>query len=170
MKRYLALWIVGFALTPAQFTQDQAERRAACMDTCMHERPNPELQREEVLALERETARAIQLKNPAFFNRLYSEDFSGVSSRGEVMNKASLVNALQQTDVTYQTLSASRIKVRIYRDTAVATSLWSIRLIVNGQPMSSQLLTTHVYVYGPGGYQAVSSQTTVLPPYISLPL
>ena len=70
MKKYIALWIAGFALTPAQFTQDQSERRASCMDTCMRERPNPELQREEVVSLERETARAIQLKNSGFFNRV----------------------------------------------------------------------------------------------------
>jgi Domain of unknown function (DUF4440) len=170
MKWFLALWGIGLALTPGQLGQDVYERRAACMDVCMRERPNPDLQREEVLALERETARAIQLKNPAFFNRLYSEDFSGVSSRGEVMTKAGLLNSLQQTDVVYQTFSASRIKVRIYRDTAVATSLWSMRLTVNGQPVSSQMMVTHVYVYGPSGYQAISSQTTLLPPYISLPL
>jgi hypothetical protein len=170
MKWFLALWGIGLGLTPGQLAQDVYERRAACMDICMRERPNPDLQREEVIAMERETARAIQLKNPAFFNRVYSDDFSGISSRGETINKSGLLAALQQPDISYESFSAARIKVRIYRDTAVATSLWSIRLVLKGQHVSSQMQVTHVYVYGTSGYQAVSSQISLLPPYISLPL
>lgn len=170
MKWFLALWGIGLVLTPGQIAQDVSERRAECLDICMRERPNPDLQREEVTALERETARAIQLKNPAFFNRVYSDDFSGISSRGEAINKAALLAALQAPDVTYESFTASRIKVRIYRDTAVATSLWSIRSVLKEQHIGSQLQVTHIYVYGPSGYQVVSSQTTLMPPYISLPL
>jgi len=170
MRWFLALLAAGFSLTAAQFTRDQAERRASCLDTCLRERPNPELQREEVLALERETVRAIQLKSPAFFNRVYSEDFTGVSSRGEAINKRALLTALQAPDVTYESFTASQINIRLYRDTAVATSLWSIRSVLKGQAVNGQMLVTHVYIYGSSGYQAVSSQTTLLPPYVSLPL
>lgn len=170
MRWFMALWALGLSLTPAQLSPDEAERRTACLNACLRERVNPDLQREEVVALERETVRAVQLKNPAFFNRVYSEDFSGISSRGETLNKSGLLAAVQSPDASYDTFTASRIKVDLYRDTAVATALWSMRLVTKGQSVSSQMRVTHVYVYGSSGYRAVSSQATLLPPYVSLPL
>ena len=170
MKWFLALWALGLTLTPPQLTPQQYERRSACMDACMRERPDPDLQRQEIVALERETVRAIQLKDPAFFNRVYSDDFSGVSSRGVTFDKRTFLAAVQTPEVSYEIFSASRINVRLYRDTAVASSLWSIRLTLNGQAVTGQMLVTHVYVYGPSGYRAVSSQTTLLPPYVAFPL
>ena len=170
MKRLASLFVLTLVLAPSLVPQDFYERRAACMDVCLHERQNPDLQREEVVALERETARAIQLHNTAFFNRVYSEDFTGVLSRGEFVNKTSLLAALQNADISYQSFTATNIKVRLYRDTAVATCVWSMRALLKGQPISSQMLVTHVYLYGPSGYQAVSGQTTLLPPYAAQPL
>jgi hypothetical protein len=170
MKWLLALGAAGLSLMAGQSTPDQSARRSACMDACMRERLDPDLQRQEVLALERETVRAIQLKDPAFFNRVYSDDFSGVSSRGEMLTKVTFLAGVQAPDASYATFSVSRINVRLYRDTAVATSLWSIRSVLKGQPVSGQMQVTHVYVYTPSGYRAVSSQITLLPPYVAFPL
>jgi hypothetical protein len=140
------------------------------MEACVRERPNPELQRQEVIALERETARAIQLANPSFFNRVYSEDFSGVLSHGEQVDKARLITAVQTPDLKYESFTASNIQVRIYRDIAVATCVWSMRAIFKGQRITSQMQVMHVYLYGPSGYRVVVGQTTLLPPYPQQPL
>jgi len=136
----------------------------------MREHPNTELQRQEVIALERETARAIQLNNATFFNRVYSEDYSGVLSHGEVVNKARLMAAVNTPDIKYESFATTNIKVLIFRDTAVATCVWSMRAVFKGQRISSQMLVMHVYVYSPSGYRVVSSQTTLLPPYPQQPL
>jgi hypothetical protein len=175
MKKITALVAIGLALAPSlvsQQTMDESlqSRRAGCMDSCMRERPNPELQRQEVIALERETARAVQLNNATFFNRVYSEDYSGVLSHGEVVNKARLMAAVNTPDIKYESFATTNIKVLIFRDTAVATCVWSMRAVFKGQRISSQMLVMHVYVYGPSGYRVVSSQTTLLPPYPQQPL
>jgi len=175
MKKITALVAIGLALAPSLVSQQTMEeslqsRRASCMDSCVRERPNPELQRQEVIALERETARAIQLNNATFFNRVYSEDYSGVLSHGEVVNKARLMAVVSTPDIKYESFAATNIKVLIFRDTAVASCVWSMRAVFKGQRISSQMLVMHVYVYRPSGYRVVSGQTTLLPPYPQQPL
>src|SRR5216683_1211965 len=171
MNKFAALVTIGLAFAPAMVSQESFdERRQICMDTCFREHANPELQRQEVITLEKEAARAIQLRNPTFFNRVYSEDFSGNLSHGEPVDKARLIAAVQAPDIKYESFTPSNVKVRIYRDTAVATCLWSMRAIFKGQHVSSQMLVMHVYVYGPSGYQVVAGQTTLLPPYPQQPL
>ena len=171
MNRFAVLVTIGLAFAPAVVSQDSMdERRQDCMQACIREHPNPELQRQEVIALEKEAARAIQLGNPSFFNRVYSEDFSGVLSHGEPADKARLIAAVQTPDIKYESFIASNIKVRIYRDIAVATCVWSLRAIFKGQRVSSQMLAMHVYVYTSSGYHVVTSQTTLLPPYPPQPL
>jgi hypothetical protein len=171
MNKIAPLLTIGLVFAPALLSQDaDIDTRQACVQSCYREHPNPELQRQEVIALEKEAARAIQLGNPSFFNRVYSEDFSGVLSHGEPADKARLIAAVQTPDIKYESFTASNIKVRLYRDIAVATCVWSLRATFRGQKVSSQMLVMHVYVYTASGYRVVSGQTTLLPPYPPQPL
>ena len=167
MKKMAIALTTLLALAASLHPQDARQaQREACMDACMLERPNADLQRQEVVALEKETARAIQLGDATFFRRVYSDDFSGVLSRGQNVDKTSLIAAVQSPNIKYESFSTSDIKVRLYRDVAVATSTWSIRIVLKGQRMSNQMRVLHVYIYGPGGYHVVTAQTTALPPYL----
>lgn len=172
MKKTVVLLATVLALSsPLHPQEDERQaRRDLCMDACMRERPNADMQREEVVALEKETARAIQLGDATFFRRIYSDDFSGVSSHGQTMDKAGLIAAVQAQEIKYESFTASDIKVRLYRDLAVATSSWSMRGLWNGQRVNSQMRVMHVYMYSGGGYRVVTAQTTLLPPYIQQPL
>ncbi len=172
MKKIVALSTILVTLSSPFRPQDEERqaRRAACMDACMRERPNPELQRQEVIALERDTARAIQLGDATFFRRVYSDDFSGVLSHGQMVDKAGLIAAVQAQDVRYDSFTASDVKVQVYRDLAIATSSWTMRGSVKGQPVNSQMRVTHVYMYTGSGYRVVTAQTTLLPPYLQQPL
>jgi hypothetical protein len=131
---------------------------------------NPEMERQELVNLEKEAGRAIQLNNPGFFKRVYSDDFSGTLSHGQVVNKWQFMNVVQSGEVKYDTFSVSDITVHIYQDTAVATSLWSARGEYRGQRLNSQMRTMHVYVNGPRGWHAVSGTVTQLPPSVPQPL
>jgi ketosteroid isomerase-like protein len=164
----LTTWIaLALPLHPQDARQVQRE---ACMDACMRERPNADLQRQEVIALEKETARAIQLGDATFFRRVYSDDFTGVLSRGQNVDKPAFIAAVQAPEIKYESFAASDVKVHLYRDIAVATSTWSMRVILKGQRMSSQMRVLHVYLYGAGGYRVVAAQTTSMPPYLDQPL
>jgi ketosteroid isomerase-like protein len=128
------------------------------------EPPNPEMQRQEIVNLENETARAIQLNNGTFFRRVYSDDFAGTLSHGQIVNKTKFIDAVQSPSIKYQTVVATDIRVRLYQETAVATCVWSLRGTLDGRSISGQMRVLHVYVNGQRGWQVVASEATLLPP------
>jgi hypothetical protein len=169
MYKIAVLGVAVLAFAPSMHPQDWDTRRS-CFDACMRESANAELLRQEVITLERETARAIQHNDGGFFRRVYSEDFSGTLSHGQAVNKPALISAVEMPDVKYEVVSASDISVNLYRDTAVATCLWSMRSLYKGQRSSSQLRVIHIYLHVTTGFRVVASQATLLPPYGQQPL
>src|ERR1700743_595342 len=131
---------------------------------------NPEMQREEIVNLETEAARAIQTNAGTFFRRVYADDFAGTSSHGQVVNKTSFISAVQNGEVKYDAFIASDVNVRLFRDTAVATCLWSARGVYRDERFSSQMRVIHVYINTPHGWRVVSGQITLLPPGAQQPL
>jgi hypothetical protein len=171
MFKTASLAIVGLLLALANARPDQNTFRDACVQQCYtaHE-SNPELERQEIITLEKEAARAIQLNDGTFFRRVYGDDFVATLSHGQPVNKAQWIATVEGHSVQYQSLYTSDIKVRIFQDTAVATCLWSARFVVKGQHISSQLRVIHVYLNTPSGWHVVSAQNTNLPPDVSQPL
>lgn len=166
---WIATVTIGMLLGPSW--QWQQKRQQACADRCYTESAaDPELQRQEILSLEKEAARAIQLNSGTYFQRVYGEDFAGTLSHGQLVNKTQWLAAIESPGVKYESFIASDIKVRLFEETAVATCLWSARFISKGKLVSSQLRTMHVYINTPRGWHVVSSQTTNLPPDVQLPL
>lgn len=160
MNKLVTLLALGLALSPAAQVQDPYGPPP----------PNPEMQRQEITILEREAARAIQLHDGAFFHRVYSDDFSGVLSHGQPVDKSQLSEIVQTPAITYESFSASDIKVRLLQQTAVATCLWSWRATIKGQQVNSVMRVIHVYVNTTRGWKVVSAQATQMPPAIQQPL
>src|SRR5258708_14185406 len=162
---------LAIALVLGPSWQAQERWREVCIDRWYQESAvDPELQREEIVSLEREAARAIQSNAGGFFRRVYSDDFAGALSHGQPVDRARWVQAVESPSAKYQSFIASDIKVRIFQDTAVAACLWSSRRIVNSQIISSQMRAIHVYISTPSGWHAVSGQVTNLPPDVQQPL
>jgi Domain of unknown function (DUF4440) len=161
---WIAALTMGLVLVPSW--QAQENWRQACMQRCMTQPAfeDPEVQRQEIVSLEKEAARAIQLNSGTFFRRIYSDDFAGTLSHGQQIDKDQWIKSVESPTVKRETFNASDIKVRIFQDTAVATCLWSSRFIINGQHFSGQLRSTHVYINTPNGWHVVSGHTTNLPP------
>ena len=160
--------VLGFALlsfAPAVNSQNPCDRNDP---NCVP--PNPEMQRQEVVNLEHETARAIMQNNGTFFRRVYSEDFSGTLSHGEMVDKNNLIDVVQNSGARYESFNASDIQVRFFQETAVATCLWTSRAIFKGQQIETQMRVMHVYINGPRGWHVVAGQNTPLPPYTANPL
>jgi hypothetical protein len=157
MYKLAALFLVGLALNFGWQEQDEPP-------------PNPEMQRQEIINLEHEAARAIQTNTGTFFRRVYSDDFSGTLSHGQPVDKTTFINAVQTYEVKYDGFNASDISVRLYKDTAVATCLWTARGTFKEQKFNSQMRVLHVYINTPRGWRVVAGQITVLPPGGQLPL
>ena len=160
MNKVVALLVLGLAFAGLAFAwQEQDDPNA-----------NPEMQRQELINLENEAARAIQTNSGTFFRRVYSDDFSGSSSHGQTVNKSLFIDAVQTPEVKYDFFSASDINVRIFKDTAIATCLWSARGMFREQRFSSQMRVMHVYINGPRGWHVIAGQVTLLPPGAQQPL
>jgi ketosteroid isomerase-like protein len=163
MYKIAAMLTIWLALSPAWSPQN--DYMMECYRRCQMPPTDPETERQEIVNLEREAAHAIQLSDGTFFRRVYSDDFTGTLSRGESVNKTGFINAVQSSAIRYEAFYATDIKIHIFRDTAVATCLWSSRGIVKGQSVNSQMRVMHIYVNGGNGWKVVAGQTSPLPPY-----
>ena len=168
MHKIAALLTFWLALSPSWSPQN--DYIGECYKRCQAPPTDSETERQEIFNLEREAAHAIQLSDGTFFRRVYSDDFTGTLSHGEAVNKAGFINAVQSSLIKYEAFNASDIKIHIFRDTAVATCLWSSRGVVKGQNVNNQMRVIHIYVNGGNGWKVVAGQTSPLPPYEQQPL
>lgn len=122
-----------------------------------------EIRQEELVNLERETARALQLNNGALFRQFYGDDFVGILPSGQTVDKAAWIAAIENSGAKYNSFLATDIRVRVFNDAAVVTCLWSVSGTRNGRNFSQQFRVTHVYIYGQRGWKAISAQETLLP-------
>lgn len=173
MVKFASVVVVGVALLLGQGSSQQDERvaeRTDCIKRCVTQSYDPELRRQEIVSLEREAGHAIQLRNGAYFRRVYSDDFAGTLSHGQQVNKVQWVALIQSDAVKYDFFQASDIKVQLYQDMAVATCLWSSRFTMKGQQLGHQMRSIHVYLNGASGWHVVSGQISNLPPDVGQPL
>lgn len=124
--------------------------------------PNPEMQRQELVNLEKENARAIQLHNPTFFRAAYSDDFHGVSRYGETVSKAGIIRELQSLGLEFDSVVSSDAQVRMFRDAAYVLSLRSEVGRASGKKFYNQYRILRVYVNTPRGWRIVSQLETKL--------
>lgn len=122
-----------------------------------------EIKQDELVNLEKETARALQMNSGNLFRRVYGEDFVAILPSGAVLDKARWIAEVENPSTKYTAFVVSDIHVRLFQDTAVVTCLWSSRGTTNGRSASQQWRVTHVYIYGQRGWQAIASQETLLP-------
>jgi ketosteroid isomerase-like protein len=151
----LILATLAFLLVPCSRAQTSAELRELAKEK--------EVKQEELVNLEKETARAMQWNNGALFRRVYGEDFVGILPSGQIMDKAGWIATVENSSTKYSSFLATDIRVRLFEETAVVTCLWSSRGTRDGRTFSRQLRVTHVYIYGQRGWQAIASQETLLP-------
>jgi Domain of unknown function (DUF4440) len=167
----VAAWLI-FAMAFGLMGQEVRDRPLTTEEILdlQHQAAQAEIDREELANLEKEAARAIQTNSGTFFRRVYSEDFTGSLSHGQPVNKAEFISAVQTVDAKYEVFNASDINIRVFKDAAIATCMWSARGVFNGQRFSSQMRAIHVYVNTPRGWRVVAGQITLLPPGAQQPL
>ena len=97
--------------------------------------------------------------------KIWADDYIFVNASGEVLTKAQRLANIKSGVTTLDSINEEEnITVRVYRNSAVATSRVTIKGHYSGQPTSGQYRSTHVWVKGSIGWQLVSNQLTALPP------
>ena len=156
MRKIFLLAILFLGLAFAVAAQEESELK-----------PNQEADRQAISNLEQGFAHAIQLNNSTIFNTVFSDDFSGVTWYGEVINKAKQINLIQTSTNSYQFVHASDIQVKIFRDVASVLSLRTERGTSEGRQFTRQFRVLHVYINTPRGWRVISSQETQLPTQVT---
>lgn len=124
--------------------------------------PNPEMQRQELINLEKENARAMQLHNVTFFKAAYSDDFHGVSRYGETVDRQGIVREVESLALEFDSVVSSDHQVRLFRDAAYVLSLRSEVGRANGKKFYNQYRILRVYVNSTRGWKVVSQLETRL--------
>ncbi len=163
LRNLVLLLLAVSILTAAQNCVDSPYADRPTAERMKLEAADAELQRQELENLQKETARAMQLHNGSFFNRVYSDDFLGTSPSGNILDRTALVASVANSNVKYTSFLATDIRVRIFQNTAVVTCLWSARGTLESASISRQLRVVNVYVRSERGWKVVASQETQLP-------
>jgi len=159
MKKLAALTLAAVTLLAGQWLLAQNPTANELREIAKEN----EAKQEELINLEKETARAIQWNNGTLFRRIYGDDFVGIMPSGQMKDKAAWISSMENSGIKYSSFVTSDIRVRMFQDTAVVTCLWSARGTEAGRAFNRQMRVTHVYIYGQRGWQAISSQETLLP-------
>jgi len=122
-----------------------------------------EVQRQELVTLEKEVAHAVMLHNGTFVRRVFSDDYHGALATGEIVDRLSYSNFVQNSRSAYTTFIVTDIQVRIYESTAIVTATWTARGAENGHPFARQYRLMHAYFNGVAGWKLIAGQETMLP-------
>ena len=108
---------------------------------------------------------ALLQRDVAALEKIWADDYVFVNASGEVLTKAQrLANAKSGATKLDSINENENITVRVYQNSAVATSRVTLKGKYGGHSVSGQYRSTHVWVKGLEGWQLVSNQLTALPP------
>jgi ketosteroid isomerase-like protein len=97
--------------------------------------------------------------------KIWADDYVFVNASGEVLTKAQRLANLKSGQTTLESINEEEnITVRVYQNSAVATSRVTLKGQYSGQPTSGQYRSTHVWVKSATEWQLVSNQLTALAP------
>ncbi len=97
--------------------------------------------------------------------KIWADDYVFVNASGDVLTKAQRLANVKSGATTLESINEEEnITVRVYQNSAVATSRVTLKGQYSGQPTTGQYRSTHVWVKGSIGWQLVSNQLTVLNP------
>jgi ketosteroid isomerase-like protein len=153
MNRYIPHLAIGMVLLSFAFAQSAPGQNA--------ENSNSEKEVREMIEKYRT---ALLQRDIAALEKIWADDYVFVNVSGELLTKAQrLANAKSGATTLDSIKEEENITVRVYQNSAVATSRVTIKGQYSGRPTSGQYRSTHVWVKGSSGWQLVSNQLTALP-------
>jgi ketosteroid isomerase-like protein len=106
---------------------------------------------------------ALLQRDVAALEKIWADDYVFVNASGDVVTKAQRLANVKSGATKLESINKEEnIAVRVYQNSAVATSRVAIKGKYGGQSTSGQYRSTHVWVKGPEGWQLVANQLTAL--------
>jgi ketosteroid isomerase-like protein len=136
---------------------------ASGQSATQQESQNTKSEQEVREAIEKYRTALLQRDIPSL-EKIWADDYVFVNASGEVLTKAQrLANAKSGATTLDSIKEEENITVRVYQNSAVATSRVTIKGKYSGQPTGGEYRSMHVWVKGLEGWQLVANQLTALP-------
>jgi ketosteroid isomerase-like protein len=152
MKHYILHLAMTLALLSFAFGQSATQS----------ESENSKSEQEVRQMIEKYRAAMLQRDIPTL-EKIWADDYVFVNATGDVLTKAQrLANAKSGATSLESINEEEKPEVRVYQNSAVATSRVTLKGHYSGQPVSGQYRSTHVWIKDSNGWQLVSNQLTPL--------
>jgi ketosteroid isomerase-like protein len=125
---------------------------------------SPQDDAKTVAVLDTQYQMAVKNNDAATMDRILADDFTLVTGRGKVFNKADLLKEARDRTATYEHQEDSEQTVRVWGDTAVVTAVLWAKGTQDGKPFDYKLWFSDLYMRTPGGWRYVFAQSSLLLP------
>jgi ketosteroid isomerase-like protein len=119
---------------------------------------------EKIRSLQEESRKAALKGDASFLEKYLADDYVGIDGNGAIVTKAQAIQALKSGAVKYESIDVRDTKIRAYGNTAIVDSLASLKLTINGKPISGDFRATFVWVKQKGNWKRVAFQSTPVTP------
>jgi ketosteroid isomerase-like protein len=102
-------------------------------------------------------------KDAAALQKLLHDDITYSHSNGRCQTKAEVVQATMGK-TTIEAMDFSEVTVRVYGTTALIRANVEMRNSTDGKSTTNHLNVLHVWLKGPGGWQMIARQATLVSP------
>ena len=94
--------------------------------------------------------------------RIYADDFLGIGPTGVVRNKADVIADFTTHSLTYQSITTTEVRVRMYGNTAVETGRSTMVGQDKGKDVPRENRFTRVWVMTDGRWQLVANHYSLM--------
>jgi ketosteroid isomerase-like protein len=115
---------------------------------------------EQIKTLSEQLSKAYVKGDTSFFEKYLADDYLGINASSQPYTKT---ESLKPGAVKYDSFDVHEMKIRVYGDTAVVTSLTSSKGAFGGKPFSGDFRTIRVWVKQKDGWKLVAFQSTQVP-------
>jgi ketosteroid isomerase-like protein len=120
---------------------------------------------DSALAAEQELARAMRENDAAGIARMLSDDWAVITARGGVgEGKDIFPEGIRTGELTRTVYEISEPRVRVDGNTAVVTTKLHLAGVFGGKPFDVLERVTDVFIWKDGGWKAVLTHETFIPP------
>src|ERR1019366_6339314 len=110
---------------------------------------------QQIKTLSDQLSQAYVKDDTSFFEKYLADDYTGIYATSRPYTKA---ESLKPGAIKYESFDVHEMKIRVYGDTAVVTSLTSAKVTfrADGKQISGDYRTTRVWVKQKGGWKLVA--------------
>ena len=114
----------------------------------------------QVLTTDDERTEALRRGDPAALERIYADDYTLVTSLGQVRTKAEQINELRSGQLRYPTIEILDRQIRMYGDVAVVLSRQKNSIMQASQPIVGEERITRIYKQIDGSWRVIATHAT----------